>query len=76
MDDFGFTIVDAVESEEAKDKISDVKDQRNDMYAAILPLLDNLMKNPKKDYIHWPGKERVQKIEEFKEKLKLLINDN
>jgi hypothetical protein len=40
----------------------------------IKPLLNNLAKNPEKDYIHWPGKLRSKKIEEFSDKLDEVYN--
>ena len=33
----------------------------------IMPLLNNLAKNPEKDYIYWPN--RLDKIEQFRDKL-------
>ena len=35
------------------------------MYAAIMPLLNNLKANPEKDYIYWP--KRTEKVEAFEE---------
>jgi hypothetical protein len=44
------------------------------MYNAILPLLNNLKKNPDKPTIVWPDREK--KIDEFIDKLKnILYND-
>ena len=40
----------------------------------IKPLLNNLAMNPEKDYIHWPGKLRSKKIEEFSDKLDEVYN--
>ena len=40
--------------EECKGKMADVE-------ALILPLLTNLMKNPQKEYIHWPN--RTEKLQ-------------
>lgn len=53
--DFGFTAVDfdptAVQAEvdTAQNKLQQVE-------SLILPLLKNLMKNPEKEYIHWPNR--------------------
>ena len=37
------------------------------LYNAIVPLLNNLKKNPEKEYIYWP--QRIDKVEAFEEKL-------
>lgn len=37
------------------------------LYKAIMPLLNNLEKNPEKEYIYWPG--RNTKIAAFKAKI-------
>ncbi len=37
--------------------------QLDDLYNAIVPLLNNLKKNPQKEYILWPN--RLKKVEEF-----------
>jgi hypothetical protein len=39
----------------------------NSLYNMIMPLLNNLAKNPEKDYIYWPN--RLDKIEQFRDKL-------
>ena len=43
------------------------------MYAAFMPLLDNLASNEDKEYIYWPN--RSLKIDQFKLKLQQLLND-
>ena len=69
--DFGFSVMDESELEVTKKaETSDAKLQK--MYKMIVPLLDNLQKNPEKDYIYWP--DRVKKIDEFKKKLKTLLD--
>lgn len=75
--DFGFTAVDESELEavqntetivnEYSNQLSGLQDRLDGVYSAILPLLENLKKNPEKDYIYWP--DRVAKIDAFKEKL-------
>jgi hypothetical protein len=35
----------------------------------VLPLLNNLAANPDKDYIKWNGKDRLAKIEMFRDKM-------
>ena len=37
------------------------------MYNMIQPLLNNLQKNPEKDYIYWPN--RMEKVEAFGDSL-------
>ena len=37
--------------------------QLDDLYNAIVPLLNNLKKNPQKEYLLWPN--RLAKVEEF-----------
>jgi hypothetical protein len=71
--DFGFTAVDEEELEAvqaAKQQASAVEstatatqDKIDRLYNAITPLLNNLKKNPEKDYILWPN--RLAKVEEF-----------
>jgi hypothetical protein len=43
------------------------EDRLNNLYNAIVPLLNNLKKNPEKDYILWPN--RLTKVEEFEDVL-------
>lgn len=60
--DFGFTAVD--EEVVANPIVSDVKSTLDEAAKAklleveklIMPLLVNLLKNPDKDYIHWPNR--------------------
>ena len=64
--DFGFTAVDESELEAvqalgatAKDeetKASSTQEKLDKLYNAVVPLLNNLKKNPEKDYILWPFK--------------------
>jgi hypothetical protein len=71
--DFGFTAVH--ETDLTEPIISEVKTTANDatkqklldLEKLILPLLVNLMKNPDKDYIHWPN--RVPLIEKQIERI-------
>lgn len=59
--DFGFTIHDEelVTAKEMNDTAEKLQGLRN----MIMPLLNNLKKNPDKDYINWPN--RTKKIDEF-----------
>lgn len=60
--DFGFTAVD--EEEVSTPIVTDVKTtveedfkvKLKSLEGMILPLLVNLMKNPEKEYIHWPNR--------------------
>ena len=75
--DFGFTAVDEDELasveiskkmvEETEANANDLQTRLNRLYASIIPLLENLKKNPEKEYILWP--DRTKKIEEFQSKL-------
>lgn len=48
-----------------------VNEKLKKMYNMIVPLLDNLAKDPDKSYIYWP--DRQKKISAFKQKLKDVI---
>lgn len=71
--DFGFTAVDEKELtsyQEAEKKVEatttelvDLQSKVDNLYNAIIPLLNNLKKNPEKDYILWP--KRLDKVEAF-----------
>jgi len=75
--DFGFTAVDENELPAVKDvnikaevyeaKGLDTQERLDKLYNAIIPLLNNLKKNPEKEYILWPN--RVEKVEEFQKVL-------
>ena len=80
--DFGFTVVDESELEAVKktqDTANDAEqlatttqDKLDKLYNAITPLLNNLKKNPEKEYILWPN--RVDKVEEFEDHLRKIYN--
>jgi hypothetical protein len=60
-DDFGFSFADTTEIKaQTKDKVQGLRDM-------IMPLLNNLMKNPEKDTIVWPDREK--KIKAFIKKM-------
>lgn len=64
--DFGFTVVDESELETVqiqKEAATSIEERLDKLYNAIIPLLNNLKKNPEKDYILWPN--RLEKVEEF-----------
>jgi hypothetical protein len=75
--DFGFTAMDADEldavqttKEEATQATAtalSLQDKCDTLYNMIMPLLNNLQKNPTKEYIYWPN--RNDKVEEFRDKL-------
>ena len=75
--DFGFTAVDEDELtavQDAQKAVGDTaveakttQDKLDKLYNAIVPLLNNLKKNPEKDYILWP--ERLAKVEAFEDHL-------
>ena len=63
-DDFGFTFAD---SEEIKTQSNDKVEGLRKM---IMPLLNNLMKNPEKDTIVWPNRDKsiksfIQKMDDY-----------
>lgn len=71
--DFGFTAVDEddLHSVEISKKIAEeqtataeqLEARLDKLFNAITPLLNNLKKNPEKEYILWP--DRLQKVEQF-----------
>ena len=71
--DFGFTavhendVLDPFITEVKSGADAEIKQKLASVEKMILPLLVNLMKNPEKDYIHWPN--RVPLIEKQIEKI-------
>ena len=71
--DFGFTAVTLDELEVIQEttaklesttaEADEIKTRLDNIYKAIQPLLNNLKKDPERDYIYWP--ERLTKIEAF-----------
>jgi hypothetical protein len=80
--DFGFTAVDETELEAVQQATSQatqveqtaeqLQTRLDNLYNAIVPLLNNLKKNPEKEYILWPN--RLAKVEEFETKLQQVYN--
>jgi hypothetical protein len=78
MFDFGFTAVDETELQAVQDaekakgdvevKANTNQEKLDKLYNAITPLLNNLKKNPEKDYILWPN--RVEKVDQFEDLLR------
>jgi hypothetical protein len=62
--DFGFTFAD---STEIQAKVENTENKLEGLRAMIMPLLNNLMKNPEKDTILWPDREK--KIKQFIKKM-------
>ena len=75
--DFGFTAVDEEElqavqqtaalANDAEQLALTTQQRLDNLYNAIIPLLNNLKKNPEKEYILWPN--RLSKVEEFEARL-------
>ena len=75
--DFGFTAVDeqeleavqkvAKKAEASQTEASSAQERLDKLYNAITPLLNNLKKNPEKEYILWPN--RIDKVEQFEDHL-------
>ena len=75
MFDFGFTAVDEHELDAVKEvsqTATSTEERLNNLYNAIVPLLNNLKKNPEKDYILWP--DRLAKVEAFEDHLQKIYN--
>lgn len=75
--DFGFTAVDEEElqavqktqalASDAEQAAQSTQEKLDNLYNAIIPLLNNLKKNPEKEYILWP--DRLSKVEAFEDHL-------
>lgn len=73
--DFGFTAVDEDElqavqktaalANDAEQLATTTQERLDNLYNAIVPLLNNLKKNPEKEYILWP--DRLSKVEQFED---------
>lgn len=71
--DFGFTTVSEDVFQQAEAVVQEGSAKAEAMYKAVLPLLNNLIKDADKNaYIHWPN--RAEKIEAFKKKLLTIVN--
>ena len=81
--DFGFTAVDETELDivkkkleettRAEDHIITTQNKLDSLFNAIQPLLQNLKKNPEKDYILWP--DRLAKVEAFESHLQKIYSE-
>ena len=71
--DFGFTAVTEEELESVQTlqktavEAEEYEDRLHSLYNAIQPLLNNLRKDPEKEYILWPN--RLERVEEFSDYL-------
>ena len=75
--DFGFTAVDEEEleavqtatkkAETVASSADETKEKLDKLFNAITPHLNNLKKNPEKEYILWP--DRLSKVEAFEDHL-------
>ena len=78
MFDFGFTAVNEDELESVQklssqvEEATSLEERTQKLYSSILPLLEQLKKNPEKEYIYWPN--RVEKIEQFEQHLLNIYN--
>lgn len=78
-DDFGFSLVSEAELKSVEESLTQQVEQTSTEMQAkleglvkmVMPLLDNLMLNPEKEYIYWPN--RQEKIKAFKAKLQNYI---
>ena len=75
--DFGFSLVDETEiiADNAKPALllaTKADDKLKAVMGLIMPMLNNLAKNPEKTHIQWPN--RAEKITQFKKKLEDIIN--
>jgi len=66
---FDFSTISETEFKESQLKSDD---KVASMYKMIVPLIDNLLKDSDKPYIHWPN--RSEKLLQFKEKLNNILN--
>ena len=81
--DFGFTAVDEDEleavqkinkkAEASKTEASSAQTKLDKLYNVITPLLNNLKKNPEKEYILWPN--RLEKVEQFEDHIQKIYKN-
>lgn len=71
--DFGFTFADEEQFTKVERVVDDEKLKK--LRALIMPLLLNLKKNPEKDIIQWPGKDRIRSVDAFIKKMDKLIDE-
>ena len=81
--DFGFTAVDEEEleavqkvtkkAEASQTEASSAQERLDKLYNSITPLLNNLKKNPEKEYILWPN--RLEKVEQFEDHIQKIYTN-
>lgn len=69
-EDFGFTTVHS-DTLANTDEVEKYKQRLYALRKAIMPFLNNLMKNPENDMIVWPNREK--KIKEFIKKIDKIV---
>ena len=67
LDSSSFTNNNVEDIAELKSLVKELQSKIDDLYNAITPLLNNLKKNPEKEYILWP--DRLNKVEQFEDYL-------
>lgn len=73
--DFGFTAVDESELQSVQQTAAaatNTQEKLDKLYNAVQPLLNNLKKNPEKEYILWPN--RISKVDAFEDHLRKIYN--
>lgn len=68
-EDFGFTTINS--SDINSGEVEKYKEKLFTLRKAIMPFLNNLMKNPENDTIVWPNREK--KIKEFIKKIDKIV---
>ena len=63
------------DTEEWMEQAEQWRQKAQHIYKAVQPLLTNLASQPEKEYIYWPGTDRVDKINAFKLKLMQILED-
>lgn len=73
--DFGFTSEDELKAGEIElqDQLGSTQVKLEGLRKMIMPLLNQLKKNPDKDIIKWPGADRVKQIDTFIKKMDTYI---
>ena len=74
-EDYGFGVKDGLLAwAETENEIQLYKDKLNQLYKAIMPLLNNLRENPESSMIHWPN--RIKDIDEFVKKINKIVEED
>jgi hypothetical protein len=70
--DFGFTSEDELKAGELQ-QLGSTQEKLEGLRKMIIPLLNQLKKNPDKDIIKWPGADRIKQIDAFIKKMDAYI---